>query len=348
MINIIHLGDITKIDGHNVPLVDVVTGGSPCQDLSVAGLRKGLAGERSGLFMEQIRVVKEMRDESKSQLSEGKVDHIMPRYMVWENVCLTADALITCEDGEKRIADVQVGDKVRTHTGRYMPVVKTYVHEDKEVVKITHMGSGEPLICTPNHPIYCCKVNDDGSYGELEFIPAANLTTLHRIAVYNKNLPHIEMGYTAIISVEPLDQKETVYNLSVLEDNTYVANGIICHNCGAFSSNDGEDFRAVLEETARVAEPDAVIPRPPKTEQGDWPLSGCIVGDKWSLAWRVHDAQFWGVPQRRRRVCVLADFDGDTAGKLLFELRGETAGAQTNEVVTDTGTEPRSEIQPQS
>lgn len=170
------------------------------KDLSVAGKRAGLAGERSGLFMEQIRVIKEMRDESRKRVEAGTDTVIRPRYSIWENVT------------------------------------------------------------------------------------------------------------------------------------------------GAFSSNDGEDFRAVLEETARVAEPDAVIPRPPKGEQGDWPLSGCIVGDKWSLAWRVHDAQFWGVPQRRRRVCVLADFDGDTAGKLLFELRGETAGTQTNEVVTDTGTEPGSKV----
>lgn len=85
-----HLGDITKIDGHNVPLVDIVTGGSPCQDLSVAGKRKGLSGERSGLFMEQIRVIKEMRDESTKQLrSRGTafdIRNIQPRYMVWENV----------------------------------------------------------------------------------------------------------------------------------------------------------------------------------------------------------------------------------------------------------------------
>ena len=76
-----HYGDITKIDGHNVPLVDVVTGGSPCQDLSVAGKRAGLAGERSGLFMEQIRIVKEMRDATRRR---GTV--AVPRYMVWENV----------------------------------------------------------------------------------------------------------------------------------------------------------------------------------------------------------------------------------------------------------------------
>ena len=85
-----HLGDITKLKGDQVPLVDIITGGSPCQDLSVAGKRAGLAGERSGLFMEQIRLVKEMRDESRRQLSIQGTDYdlrdIKPRYMVWENV----------------------------------------------------------------------------------------------------------------------------------------------------------------------------------------------------------------------------------------------------------------------
>jgi len=84
-----HLGDITKIDGHKVPLVDIVTGGSPCQDLSVAGKRAGLDGERSGLFMEQIRIIKEMRSESARQLRMRGADDIrgcIPRYMVWENV----------------------------------------------------------------------------------------------------------------------------------------------------------------------------------------------------------------------------------------------------------------------
>ena len=76
-----HLGDITKINGHKVPIVDVITGGSPCQDLSVAGKRAGLAGERSGLFMEQIRVIKEMHDECRRTNV-----NIRPRYMVWENV----------------------------------------------------------------------------------------------------------------------------------------------------------------------------------------------------------------------------------------------------------------------
>lgn len=80
----IHLGDITKIDGFDIPLVDVVTGGSPCQDLSVAGKRAGLDGEQSGLFMEQIRVIKEMRDHDRAKGTP--VEYIRPRYMVWENV----------------------------------------------------------------------------------------------------------------------------------------------------------------------------------------------------------------------------------------------------------------------
>ena len=164
-----HFGDITKIDGHLLPEVDVVTGGSPCQDLSVAGKRAGLAGERSGLFMEQIRVIKEMREQYVR--THGATHLVRPRYMVWENVP------------------------------------------------------------------------------------------------------------------------------------------------GAFSSNGGEDFRAVLEETARVCDPNAVIPRPP----GRWTPSGCIMGRGWSIAWRVHDAQFWGVPQRRKRIALVADFGGASAPDILFE-----------------------------
>ena len=171
-----HYGDITKLDGHNVPLVDVVTGGSPCQDLSVAGKRAGLAGERSGLFMEQMRIIKEMRDESTNRLRSRGTDFtvrdIKPRFMVWENVP------------------------------------------------------------------------------------------------------------------------------------------------GAFSSNKGEDFRAVLEEVCRIADQTANVPRP---ENGKWSTTGCIMGDSWSVAWRVHDAQFWGVPQRRKRIALVADFGGATAPEILFE-----------------------------
>lgn len=165
-----HLGDITKISGRTAPVVDCVIGGSPCQDLSVAGRRAGLAGERSGLFMEQIRIVKEMREEDKKRGRTGNA--IRPRFMVWENVP------------------------------------------------------------------------------------------------------------------------------------------------GAFSSNGGADFKAVLEEIIRIADPEAPdIPLPPK---GKWPLADAYYGDGWSVAYRVLDAQFWGVPQRRRRIHLVADFGGHAAPEILF------------------------------
>ena len=169
-----HYGDITKISGYDVPIVDICVGGSPCQDLSVAGLRKGLAGERSGLFMEQVRIIKEMREKERKD-GKANVD-IRPRFMVWENVP------------------------------------------------------------------------------------------------------------------------------------------------GAFSSNKGEDFRAVLEETAKIADENAVIPGLAKGQK--WTPSGCIMGDGWSIAWRIHDAQFWGVPQRRKRIALIADFGGSSAPEILFERKG--------------------------
>jgi DNA (cytosine-5)-methyltransferase 1 len=84
---------------------------------------------------------------------------------------------------------------------------------------------------------------------------------------------------------------------------------------GAFSSRGGEDFRCVLEETARVKDQDAVIPGP---ADGKWRNAGVILGDGWSIAWRVLDAQFWGVPQRRRRIALVADFGGHSASEILF------------------------------
>lgn len=170
-----HLGDITKINGAEIEIVDVITGGSPCQDLSIAGKRAGLAGARSGLFMEQVRIVKEMREHDRANGRTG--DMVRPRFMVWENVP------------------------------------------------------------------------------------------------------------------------------------------------GAFSSNKGRDFAAVLEEIIRIAEPEAPDIEVP--EKG-WPTWGGYhdeVGGRWSVAWRVHDAQYWGVPQRRRRISVVADFGGDTAGEILFERK---------------------------
>lgn len=170
-----HLGDITKINGAEIEIVDVITGGSPCQDLSIAGKRTGLAGARSGLFMEQTRIVKEMREHDRESGRTG--DMVRPRFMVWENVP------------------------------------------------------------------------------------------------------------------------------------------------GAFSSNKGRDFAAVLEEIIRIAEPEAPDIEVP--EKGWNTLGGYHdeVGGRWSVAWRVHDAQYWGVPQRRRRISIVADFGGDTAGEILFERK---------------------------
>lgn len=164
-----HLGDITKINGATAPIVDCIIGGSPCQDLSIAGKRAGLAGERSGLYMEQIRVIREMRDRDRANGRTG--EFIRPRYMVWENVP------------------------------------------------------------------------------------------------------------------------------------------------GAFSSNGGKDFAAVLEEAVKIAEPKAP---PVSLPEKGWPTSGCLMGDGWSVAWRVLDAQFWGVPQRRRRIALVADFGGQSAPEVLF------------------------------
>lgn len=176
----LHVGDITKLDGAILPPVDVITGGSPCQDLSVAGQRAGLAGERSGLFMEQTRITKEMRKVDEQRNVSAHL--VRPRYLVWENVP------------------------------------------------------------------------------------------------------------------------------------------------GAFSSADGEDFRAVIEEIVRIKYSACDVPRP---ESGRWESAGAaILGDEFSLAWRVLDAQFWGVSQRRRRIFLVADFGGTTAPEILFEqdsLFGDTA-----------------------
>ena len=169
--DMLHVGDITKLDGAKLPPVDVICGGSPCQDLSVAGLRKGLAGERSGLFMDQVRIVKEMRAEDERRGVSD--DFIRPRYLVWENVP------------------------------------------------------------------------------------------------------------------------------------------------GAFSSANGEDFRAVIEEIVHIKDSTCHVPRP---DTGRWESAGAaILGDQFSLAWRVLDAQYWGVAQRRRRIFLVADFGGLTAPKILFE-----------------------------
>lgn len=177
----VHLGDITKMSGYTIPPVDVITFGSPCQDLSIAGKRAGMAGERSGLFSEAVRIIREMR-----YATFGAY----PKYAVWENVP------------------------------------------------------------------------------------------------------------------------------------------------GAFSSNKGEDFHAVLQSLCRVIDPDATIPRPTDARGGiKWPRAGAILADHYSLAWRTMDAQHWGVPQRRLRISLVLDLTGGRAGEILFEpesLRGHFAPGITS------------------
>ena len=161
-----HYGDVSAQNGADLPPVDIITFGSPCQDMSVAGKRRGLDGERSSLFYQAVRIVKEMRCKT-----NGKY----PRFVVWENVQ------------------------------------------------------------------------------------------------------------------------------------------------GAFSSNKGEDFRAVLSSLCKIKREDYAVPELPN---GKWDNAGCIMGEDFSLAWRLFDAQYWGVPQRRKRIYLVADLDGGSAGKILFESEG--------------------------
>ena len=207
-----HYGDVCGINGYEVPIVDLVVGGSPCQDLSVAGRRAGLKhgdlGDeettRSGLFMEQLRIIKEMRERERA--AGRPVQLIRPRWLVWENV----------------------------------------------VGALSSPGKG--------------------------------------------------------------------------------------HN--------GEDFAAVLEEVIKVAEPGAVLSL--SVPDGGWPNAGCVYSESgsWSLAWRVHDAQFWGVAQRRRRLALLADFNGLGAPAVLFdyEYRGEAAGTESYETKPDPRAKSRSKV----
>ena len=116
---------------------------------------------------------------------------------------------------------------------------------------------------------------------------------------------------------------------------------------GAFSSNfkDGfGDFGAVLEEAVRIAEPGFSLPRLPDKQK--WTKAGGMLGDGWSVAWRTHDAQYWGVPQRRRRISMVVDFNGSTAGDILFERFGGAEYSGAHEVVANSGRESRPEVQP--
>jgi DNA (cytosine-5)-methyltransferase 1 len=241
-----HLGDICKINGAEADPVDVIIGGSPCQDLSVAGKRAGLDGERSGLFMEQIRIIKEMRNADKLRI--------------------------------ERLSDT----KIRGRSGTDNTSGKGGVCGDIRNTNASSTDCGEGGTTTVESGI-----TQHGFCGTSQFIRP-------RYMVW-ENVP------------------------------------------GAFSSNKGEDFRIVLEETAKIADETAVIPRPDK---GKWTNAGAIMGDGWSIAWRVFDAQFWGVPQRRRRIALVADFGGQSAPEILFEregVRGDIAesGAERERVAGD-------------
>ena len=203
-----HLGDITKLNGWEVPIVDVLTGGSPCQDLSVAGKRAGLAGERSGLFMDQMRLTREMRkhDQSLGRTAES----VRPRWVIWENV----PGALSSPGGEHK----------------------------------------------------------------------------------------------------------------------------------------GEDFGAVLEEIVKTAEPGAAVSVPvPDT---GWPKSGCLYSEAgtWSIAWRIVDAQYWGTPQRRKRIALVADLNGLGAPAVLFDYqyRRETPDSESDKTEPGAGTQDRSPFRPLS
>ena len=125
-------------------------------------------------------------------------------------------------------------------------------------------------------------------------------------------------GFDDNRSVLFLDAARIIKEMRTATNGMYPTFAVWENVPGAFSSNGGEDFRAVLEELARVEQPDASIPRP-SSRGGKWSKAGAIAGNGWSLAWRQLDAQYWGVPQRRKRIALVADFRGQRAAEILFE-----------------------------
>lgn len=126
------------------------------------------------------------------------------------------------------------------------------------------------------------------------------------------------LGFDDNRSVLFLDAARIIKEMRTATNGMYPTFAVWENVPGAFSSNGGEDFRAVLEELARVEQPDASIPRP-SGRGGRWSKAGAIAGNGWSLAWRQLDAQYWGVPQRRKRIALVVDFGGQRAAEILFE-----------------------------
>ena len=128
------------------------------------------------------------------------------------------------------------------------------------------------------------------------------------------------LGFDDNRSVLFLDAARIIKEMRTATNGMYPTFAVWENVPGAFSSNRGEDFRAVLEELARVEQPDVSIPRP-SGRGGRWSKAGAIAGNGWSLAWRQLDAQYWGVPQRRKRIALAVDFGGQRAAEILFERK---------------------------
>lgn len=127
------------------------------------------------------------------------------------------------------------------------------------------------------------------------------------------------LGFGGNCSVLFLDAARIIKEMRTATNGMYPTFAVWENVPGAFSSNGGEDFRTVLEELARIAQPDVSIPRPSGRGRGRWSKAGAIAGNGWSLAWRQLDAQHWGVPQRRKRIALVVDFGGQRATEILFE-----------------------------
>ena len=152
------------------------------------------------------------------------------------------------------------------------------------------------------------------------------------------------LGFDGNRSVLFLDAARIIKEMRTATNGMYPTFAVWENVPGAFSSNGGEDFRTVLEELARIAQPDVSIPRP-TGRGGRWSKSGAIAGNRWSLAWRQLDAQHWGVPQRRKRIALVVDFGGQRAPEILFE-RTSLSGNSDESIQAWEATPGRSQASP--